>query len=267
MNTPLATEDLSFAYAGGPDVLSSLSFSVPGGRLWAIVGPNGSGKSSLLRLLAGQLVPRSGAVRIQSDPASELPRIEVAKRLAYLPQEFDVAFSFSVLQVVLMGRFPQPGTGWLERPEDRAAATAALEAMDVAALARRPFNALSGGEKQRVMLARTLAQDTPILLLDEPTSSLDYDHQIAVYSLLRERTRAQGLCVITVTHDLNLAAQFADTILFLVGGRGRWCAPPEDVVTRENLQEIYGTPFHVDRLPGSGKPFIVPLCRDGKKEV
>ena len=175
-----------------------------------------------------------------------------------MPQESEVSFSFTVMEVVLMGRFPHLGAFALEGPPDVSIARSALAAMDLNGFEVRRFNELSGGEKQRVVLSRALAQQTPVVLLDEPTSALDYAHQVAVYRHFRRLAEGEGRTVVAVTHDLNLAAQFADTVLFLQGGCLRWCGTPEEVITQQHLAQVYGTSFHLGVLPGSGKPYVVP---------
>ena len=244
----LAGRDISFSFAGAP-VLENVSVAIAPGRVTAILGPNGSGKSTLLHVLLGYLKPRAGAVLLDNRPLGVIPAAELAATIAFTPQTPAVAFAYTVEEIVLMGRWPlrnrRRGGGSLESllgayaPADRAAARDAMWRTDVHHLADRTFNELSGGERQRVVLARALAQDAPIILMDEPTASLDMWHQLELLHRLGELAHRQGRAVGWVAHELNLARQFSDQIILLHGGRVAATGAPEAVLTSAILEPIY----------------------------
>ncbi|HEX7780000.1 MAG TPA: ABC transporter ATP-binding protein, partial [Vicinamibacterales bacterium] len=209
----LEAVDLGFSYPGGRRILDEVSFGIAEGTLAGILGPNGSGKTTLLRLVARTLRPSSGQIRLGGTDVSSLARRTLARRLAVVPQETVLAFDYSVIEIVLMGRYPHLGAFEVEGPADLAAARAALDATGTADLADRPFRTLSGGEKQRVMIASALAQlddgdssYAPVLLLDEPTASLDLRYQLEVAALLRRLHDRQHVTIVLTTHDLRFAA-------------------------------------------------------------
>jgi iron complex transport system ATP-binding protein len=212
------------------------------GELVAIVGPNGAGKSSMIALLAGDLAPTRGAVRLDGADLAGLDSKELARRRAVMTQANDVTFPFSVRDVVEMGRYP-----WADRSDpvvDADKVDAALERVEVSYLADRKITALSGGERARVALARVLAQDTPILLLDEPTAALDIRHQELVMQLLRDKSRA-GCLVVVVLHDLEAAAAFADRIILIADSRIVAMGTPAEVFTPDTLSTVYQHPVEV----------------------
>ncbi len=254
MNT-LEVENVTFRYRTGQGV-DEVTFQAAPGELLGIVGPNSAGKSTLLRLLSKVVAPQRGRILIQGREISALPRMALAQRVAVVPQEFHVAFPFRVAEVVLMGRYPHAGGGAWESDRDRAVAQAALEATGIPDLASRRMDELSGGERQLVSIARALAQEATILLLDEPTAHLDLRHQgIVLEILLRHHREGQGTTIL-VSHDLNLAAEHCDRLLLLARGRVRALGRPEEVITEAHLEPAYGCPVTVERHPVSGRPRV-----------
>ena len=266
----LQAVDVSFAYRGssrdGPapgehDVLQNVSIDVEQGDLLGILGPNGSGKTTLLKLLGGAILPRSGSVTLYNRPVAAWSRREIARRVAFVPQETHTPFDFSVLDIVLMGRFPHLGTFSLEGPEDLAIARRALEATGTGEFEARLFGTLSGGEKQRVVIAGALAQSPELLLLDEPTASLDLGHQIEVQTLLRRLNADAGVTMVLSTHDLNLAAALCRRLVLLRDGRVLAAGETEDVLTSQSVRALYNVDAEVQRHPRAGHLTVVPLGR------
>ncbi|MEH1128466.1 ABC transporter ATP-binding protein [Micromonospora sp. CPCC 206061] len=237
--TVYSIEDVAFRYRDRP-VLDAVSLTVAAGECVALVGRNGCGKSTLLRLLAGAARPAAGRVLLQGRDAHTLRRREMARQVAVLHQQLPPMPGMTVRQLVAQGRYPHRGPlGMLWRPDDEEAA-AALRATGVEELAGRAVDTLSGGERQRVRLALALAQRTPVLLLDEPTTFLDLRHQLEVLSLVRELHAARGLTVVTVLHELDHAARFTDRIVALAGGRVAADGPPAEVLIPALLADVFG---------------------------
>ena len=265
----LSGRNLSFAYPGrawrgapGPLVLDDVSLDVPAAARLAILGPNGSGKTTLLKLLAGHLPVQSGEVSLDGRPLRTWPRRALAGRMAVVPQETHPAFDYSVLELVLMGRYPHLETFAVEGPGDLAIARRALAATGTLAFERRAFSTLSGGEKQRVVIASALAQQADTLLLDEPTTSLDPGYQVEIAALLSELHRTHGLRLILSTHDLNLAAAVCDTLLMLRGGRPIAHGRTADVLTARNVEQLYEIEADVRFHDGAGHLTVVPVGRN-----
>ncbi|MFH9738044.1 heme ABC transporter ATP-binding protein [Streptomyces roseolus] len=236
-------------------VLDGARIAVRAGEVLALVGPNGAGKSTLLSVLAGDLAPEVGTVRIGGRAAGDWSAPELALRRAVLPQSAALSFPFPVAEVVRMGRAPWAGTG--REAEDGAAVAEAMAATEVTGFAARPFSALSGGERARVALARVLAQRTGLLLLDEPTAALDLRHQELVLRVCRERAAA-GDAVVVVLHDLGLAAAHADRVGVVHGGVVAADGPPAEVFGEELLGRVYRQPVEVFPHPRTGVPQVVP---------
>jgi iron complex transport system ATP-binding protein len=247
---------LSFAY-DGRRVLSDVDVSLAGFELVALVGANGAGKSTLLRVLLGLLPARTGTVTLLGRGLSELSRREIARRVAFLPQETHSDFAFTVRELVAMGRMPHLGRFRPEGPSDVVAIERALEQTGTAAFVDRLASELSGGERQRVLLARAIAQTTDVLLLDEPTSSLDVAHQLEVIRLLRDLAR-EGRAVAIALHDLSLAARFADRVIVLSGGEVAAQGAPRDVVTSELLERHFRIRARVEHTEEG--VLVVPLA-------
>lgn len=246
--------DATCGYGATP-VVRGASLAVARGELVALIGPNGAGKTTVARLAAGLLRPSSGTVRVDGRDPATAPRRALARTLAYLPQRYELAFPFTALEVVLMGRYARQRGPGLDSAEDEAAARAALGRCDVADLADRRFDALSGGERRRVVLAQALCQGADAIVLDEPTAALDPAHALAVARALAEE-RDRGAAVLIVTHDLDLAARFADRIVALAAGRVIADGPPADVLGDAAVAAAFGVTLHVGALPGGGR-FVV----------
>jgi iron complex transport system ATP-binding protein len=239
-------------------VLHGVSTEVHAGEMLAIVGPNGAGKSTLLKSLSGALRPWSGTVELEGRPLGAYDRRAIARRLAMVAQENLVAFRFTVLEIVLMGRAPHLGAFHFETHHDLEIAHAALERFDLLGLARRPIQELSGGERKRVFLARALAQDPHVALLDEPTAFLDLRHVAEIFARLRELRRERGLAVIATLHDLNAAALHADRVLLMKDGAVAGYGTADAVFTVENLRAVYETEIYVGRNPANGAITVLP---------
>lgn len=258
----LRAVDVSFAYRGGAQrVLADVSVEADGGELVGIIGPNGSGKTTLLKLLAGTLQPTAGSVFLQGRSLSEWSRREAARRIAYVPQETHASFDFSVLDIVLMGRFPHLSTFALEGPDDLVIARQALAATGASAFEERPFGTLSGGEKQRAVIASALAQSPELLLLDEPTASLDIGHQLAVAALLGRLNQEQRVTMVLSTHDLNFAASLCRKLLLLRAGRMLASGPTEEVLTAGAVRALYDVDADVGYHRRAGHLTVTPIAR------
>ena len=261
----LVLEEVAFGFANRPDFLGPCSVTVAPGECWAIVGPNGAGKTTLLRLMAGLLRPSGGCVRLGRHRLSALPARRRAKRIAYLPQRVLVDLDFTVGELVLMGRFPHRSLGLFESAADREIAARAMETTAVADLADRTMGTLSGGEAQRVHIAAALAQEPEVLLLDEPTASLDLQHQLAVHHILKDLAEKGRMAVVVVTHDINLAARMCSRALVLDQGKAVACGEPSDVLTPQVLDGVYH--IHLESLSGGGDGTARWLVPAGSGEV
>jgi len=249
-------EGTQFRYADNGWALDIPHLRLGEERVSCIVGPNGSGKSTLLRLAAGMLQPGQGTVRLDGRPLADMPRRAIARRIGFLPQESPPLFDYSVEMVAQMGRYAYVGwTGALAEP-DRRAVDRALAAVDMNALRGRRLSHLSGGERRRALIAAVLAQEPGILLLDEPTASLDIHHAAAVMRLLSGPS-TDGRAVVIVTHDINLAALFAERILILAKGRIVADGPPRQIVRKAVIRQVYGDEILVSEHPETGEPMIV----------
>jgi iron complex transport system ATP-binding protein len=244
----------------GQRVLSAVSLAVSSGEFVGLLGPNGAGKSTLLRVACGMHAPDEGRVLLDGAPLASLDRRAVARRVAFVPQRTDLAFPFSVLAVVLMGRAPHLGGYGLEGPEDRAIAEEALREVDAFGLRERPFSALSGGERQRVVLARALCQRAQVLLLDEPAAFLDIRHQVELHELLRSGTRAGRFAVVSAMHDLNLASQACDRVLLLSEGHTAGLGTIDDVLTYARVRETFGVDVYVGVNELTGARYFLPMA-------
>ncbi len=247
---------------GAEDVLRGLSFEAAEGEFAAIIGPNGSGKSTLVRAATRLLPLREGRVEIFGRPIEAFDRRTLARLVAAAPQRSRVDFRFTVRQVVAMGRTPHLGRFQPMRLRDAEAVERALRVTDLADAAERFVDELSGGEFQRVVVARALAQEPRLLLLDEPTSHLDINHTIEVFDLLRRLNREQGLTVLCISHDLNAAALYADRLLLLARGRLLGDGPAEDILTESLLFEAYAARVIVSKHPAADRPQVSLLPRD-----
>ncbi|MBN1909574.1 MAG: ABC transporter ATP-binding protein [Pirellulales bacterium] len=256
-NPIVRVRDFSFAFAGRK-VLDRVSFAVARGEAVSIVGPNGAGKTTLLKCLGGLLAGGSGHIEIDGRPVASYARRELAKQISYVPQADGQVVAFTVEQFVLMGRYPYLSPFSPVSAEDRETALEALAQTGLTALANRRMDTLSGGERQKAYLAAAVAQDAPIMLLDEPTTFLDYRHQAEIGHLLAHHGNQAELTTISVTHDVNRAALESQRILALVDGRIRFDAPAKEIMRPDVLETIFGTPFLLVDHPDTGVPMVVP---------
>jgi iron complex transport system ATP-binding protein len=250
-------DDLSFSYRDGR-VLDRISFVVEAGEVLGVIGPNSAGKTTLLRLLSRVLVSEAGAIRLFGRDLHTLTRREVAQTIAVVPQEFQVAFPFTVEQVVAMGRYPYARGIGLETAEDRRAVEQALCETGTAHLLKKYLDQLSAGEKQRVVIARALTQDPRLLLFDEPTAHLDLSHQLEILRLLHRLKAERGLTIILVSHDLNAAAECSDRLLLLKGGKVLTTGRPEEVMRADILESAYDCPIWIGADPETGAIRTLP---------
>lgn len=241
--------------------LREVSVSVDRGSFTGLIGPNGCGKTTLLKLLAGVLSPDSGTVSLDGRPLASMSRRHVARRLAVVPQETHPAFEYSVLEMALMGRHPHLGAFQLEGPADIAIAHESLTATGTSHLAERSYMSLSGGEKQRVVIASALTQAPEVLLLDEPTASLDLGYQLEVGLLLRRLNRERSATMVMATHDLNLAASLCDTLVLMRNGRVLASGNTSEVLTSAMVRQLYDVEADVRVHERAGHLTVVPLGR------
>jgi len=251
----LRFDDVWAGYGGDP-VVRGVSLRVPAGEVVGLVGPNGSGKTTLVRAASRALRPTSGRVLVDGvDPYSISAR-RAARMVAVVPQDVVPAFSFTALEVAMMGRSPHRSAWHPGGPKDWAQVRDAMEATGVSKLADRPIEELSGGERRRVVLAQSLAQDTPVLLLDEPTTHLDLLHVVELVTVVRSLADDGGRAILAVFHDLNIAAATCDRLYVLSQGRVVTTGPPHEVLTRELLADVYGVDADVVEEPRSGRPMV-----------
>ncbi len=254
----LELRDISFIYphAGTGEVLSGVTLEVRAGEIVALLGPNGAGKSTLLAIANGSLTPQRGDVLFDGRPISTLSRREVAKRMALVAQPAEMRFALTALEYVLAGRYAHAGAIGFDSPNDVEIALRSLSVTDAGQFTERRFNQLSSGERQRVVLARALAQEPQLLLLDEPTANADIAHQISLLDLVRHLALSRNIGSLFVTHEINLAAEFADRVALLKDGRLVACGPPAEVVIPDLMSDVFETPLAVDTHPQSGKPRV-----------
>ncbi|MDD5018898.1 MAG: heme ABC transporter ATP-binding protein [Candidatus Omnitrophica bacterium] len=261
MNNLITVRNLTGGYGHTP-VLRGISFSVRKGETIGIIGPNGSGKSTLLRLISRALTPQAGEVLLEGKNIRTFSLKEFCKRVAFVGQETPTEFSFSSREIVAMGRIPYLRRLESETKDDKEAIMEAMRLTDVLGLAQRETNTLSAGERQRVILARALAQKTNLILLDEPTSHLDIGHQAQILDLLRGLNRRSHLTIVMVIHDLNLAGEYCDRLILLHEGRIVQEGTPEEILTYQNLETVYKTVVVVKKNPISQKPYIILIPQD-----
>ncbi|MTI68140.1 MAG: ABC transporter ATP-binding protein [Firmicutes bacterium] len=258
MKKAVEIKDLNFGY-GETLNLKDVSFSIKKGDFVSIIGPNGSGKSTLLKNIASILRPKDGLIKIDNKDIENYNSKDLAKKMALVPQNTNIAYDFSVFDVVLMGRSPYLSRFQRERDIDYKKTKEALRLTDTLHLSERNINYISGGERQRVIVARALAQDTDILLLDEPTSHLDINHQIEILSLLKKLNKEKDMTIILVLHDLNLASRFSDKIVLVNEGTILAKGIPEEVITYKNLEKVYNLDMVISTNVYTASPYIIPL--------
>jgi len=254
----LAAAGLGFAY-DGREVLRDAGLEVAPGEIVGVLGPNGSGKSTLVKILSGVLDGYRGSATLEGEEIRDIPRLRLARALAVVPQEPLFGFPFTAMEIVLMGRHPHLAGLAFESEADIELARDTLSRCGVEELAARPIQELSSGERQRVVFARALAQKPRVLLLDEPASFLDVRHQVEIYDIVRQLVSDEGCGVLTVMHDLNLAAEYCDRIYLLQDGRIEAEGPAAEVLTYANLKRVFRTEVYVDTNTLTGKLLVVPL--------
>jgi iron complex transport system ATP-binding protein len=237
--------------------LDGVTVEVGEGEFVGLIGPNGSGKTTLLRVISGVLSPVRGEVRLRGSNLQQVDRRRLAQTIAFLPQDLALEFSFTVREVILMGRFPHLPRFGHERRDDVEIAERAMKLTGVTDLAERMITELSGGERQRAFIAMCLAQEPELLILDEPTNHLDIGHQLSALDLIRRLNRETNMTVIAVFHDLNLAAEYCDKLVVLDGGRMDALGSPDKVVTVDMIRRVYGVTVTTERNPVSNKPHVV----------
>ena len=268
--TPLCEfRNVGFAYPTGahgrpPFEIRDLSFSIAPGEVLGLIGPNAAGKTTVIRLLSRVLDPSRGEIFLAGQPASRLGRAAVARQVAVVPQDVPQGFPYTVEQLVLMGRFPHAPGRFFESREDLEIAREAMAITGVETLAAEPLDRLSGGERQRVVLARALAQRPRLLVLDEPTAHLDLRYQAECVALLRRLHKNDGLGILLVSHDLNLAAEVSDRLLLMSGGSAVSAGTPEDIMRESVLEAVYRCRLVVDKHPATRRPTVNVVWPDGR---
>lgn len=252
----LTVDNVSFRYDPEVPILRDVSFTVKKGEFLSIVGPNGSGKSTLLRLLDRIFVPQSGRILLEDRNLSRFSRAEIARRVAFVPQDGGVQFPYTVYEIVLMGRAPHIRGTAFENARDREIACAIMRQTDILHLKDQPVTKLSGGERQRAWIARALAQQPDIFLLDEPNAHLDIAHQLDVFRIIKRLNTEAGLTIVSVSHDLNLAAAFSDRIAMLQRGSLHAIGVPHEVLTEEKIRGVFGTRVLIDTHPTADTPRV-----------
>jgi iron complex transport system ATP-binding protein len=256
MSVILKALNVQFGYRPDQPVLNGVDFQARQGTFTSILGPNGSGKTTLLRCLLGELEATDGEILLQGRPLSEFAPADLAQTLAYVPQFPQSAFTFTARQIAMMGRFAHQGVLGIPSDEDQKIVTLAMEMTDSAAFADRALGELSGGEAQRVMIARALAQQPGVLLLDEPTSHLDIRHQMTIYRMMQRLAHDWNIAVVCVSHDLNLASRFADELVVMKAGAVLAGGPPEQVINAEMLSRAYDVEIELIPRTGSALPIV-----------
>jgi iron complex transport system ATP-binding protein len=262
----LVAHEVSYAYprrgrGAAVRAVDGISLAVARGSFTGLLGPNGCGKTTLLKLMAGVLRPAAGRVTLDGHILAEMPRRAAARHVAVVPQDTHPAFDYTALEIVLMGRHPHLRPTQLEGPRDLAIAHESLDATGSLHLAQRPFTSLSGGERQRVVIASALAQQPEVLLLDEPTASLDLGYQLEVAALLRRLSREHAVTMVMATHDLNLAASMCDTLALLRGGRLLGHGATADVLTDAAVRQLYDVEADVHFHQTAGHLTVTPVRR------
>lgn len=259
MNILLRVESVFGGYAK-ESVLKDVSFQIRKGEFLGIIGPNGSGKSTLLKLMSRVLVPQKGRIVFQDMDITKIKLKALCQKIAFVPQDTPINFSFTVEEIVLMGRIPHLKRLQSEGKKDLAVAEQALLLTDALPLKDRKIDSLSAGERQRVIIAKALAQEPILLFLDEPTSHLDIGHQIQILDLLKKLNQEKNLCVVVVLHDLNLASEYCNRLILLNEGRIAKAGEPADVLTYQIIEAVYKTVVVVKQNPISSKPYVVLVC-------
>jgi iron complex transport system ATP-binding protein len=262
MEINLELKQVQFAYLNRP-VLKDINLSVKPGEIVGLLGPNGSGKTTLIKIISGILRPKSGEIKIGGTALSKLNRKSIARLLAVVPQEFNVPFAFTVEEIVTLGRTPFLKPLAEKNEKDRRIIDSSMELVGITGLKLRRFDELSGGERQKVVLAMALAQQPGVLLLDEPTVHLDINHQVQILELVRQLNTSTGLTVVAAMHDLNLAALYFNRLVLLKNGKVMADGTPGQVLTKDIVENVFGTHVMVDTHPVTGDPHII-ITRNSK---
>ena len=260
----IEVENLGFDFAQ-KTILQNLSFNIKEGSFLGIIGPNGVGKTTLLNLLCGLLNPKTGSIKIDSKSVKSYHIKELARKIAVVRQEFVPVFDFSVTEIVTMARTPYLGSFAFPNESDKKIVSEALERTDTVQFAERLLGSLSGGERQRVFIARALAQNTPILLLDEPTSFLDMKHQVGIYDLLKDAQTRQNKTIVSVTHDINLAVQYCDELLILSPDNNYNFGKVSEVLNATQISKVFGIQVMTSKI--SEKDFFIPMGKYTKNQL
>ena len=250
----LKVKEVEFSYASVL-VLKDICLELAASEMLGVVGPNGAGKSTLLRCIDRILSPQKGCILLDGEDIKKMSRMELAKKMGYIPQSSAQVFPATVFDTVLMGR--RPHLGWKSSEEDTEKVLETLQLLDIEDLAMRDINELSGGQQQKVFIARALTQEPEVLLLDEPTSNLDIRHQLEVMDIIKSIVREKGIAAIMAIHDLNLASRYAGRIIMMNGGKIFAAGNPASVLTPENIKHVYGVEVKVNNH--DERPYIVPI--------
>jgi len=257
----LEVRQVCFSYFDGM-ILHDINLSIRDGEMVGLLGPNGSGKTTLIKLVSGVLKPSRGQVNLDGHRVSQLSRKAIARWVAVVPQQFHMPFAFTVREVVTLGRIPFIKPFADESEADRRLVTNALELVGISDLAQRRFDELSGGERQKVILAMALAQQPEILLLDEPIAHLDITHQVEILEMVRSLNLERGLTVVAAMHDLNLAALYFDRLILLKEGRIYCDGTPSQVLTVDRIREVFSASVGVEQHPVTGGPHVVVMPKE-----
>ena len=260
----LKVKDVEFSYTSVP-VLSDVCFELAQSEMLGVVGPNGAGKSTLIRCIDRILKPLRGTILLDGEDIQHMSMMETARKFGYIPQSASQVFPATVFDTVLMGRSPH--IGWRSSKKDNEKVLDVLQMLNIENLAMRDINEISGGQQQRVFIARALAQEPGTLLLDEPTSNLDIQHQLEVMEIIKDLVVKKGISTIMAVHDLNLASRYTDRVIIMKGGRIFAAGTPPDVLTPENIRSVYGVEVEVINRNGE-MPYIIPIRsvrQDGRR--
>ncbi|MCC6543489.1 MAG: ABC transporter ATP-binding protein [Nitrospirae bacterium] len=260
MKSAYEADSVYFKYSG-QWVIENVSFEIRDGEFFGIIGPNGSGKSSLLKLLSKILAPQAGQIYFRETDISKVGRRELSRTVSFIPQESSFLFPYTVTETVSMGRYPHLKGKLFEDTYDKKVVTDAMSCVGIYSLRDRPITDISGGEKQRAIIARGLAQEPDILIMDEPTTSLDIGHQMEIFNLLSRLNVERKMTIITSLHDLNIGSQYCDKIMLINRGKISAMGTPDEVITEVNIRNVYGCNVIVDNNPASGTPRVslIPL--------
>lgn len=251
----LEIQDLSAGYGNG-DIIKNISLSLNEGEFLSILGRNGSGKSTIIKAIQGLLADRSGKILLEGKDITLLKPQDMALKIAYVPQFFQISFEFTVEEIILMGRYIHQGKFTTITATDKTVLAEIMDLTETACLKDKKIAHLSGGERQRVFIARALAQDTPLLFLDEPSAHLDINYQVEIYQILKRMQEEKNKTILTAEHNINLAVPFSQRILFLIDGRIHSLGSPSELITRQNIQDVFHTDVEVRKNWHSQLPEI-----------